>query len=127
MGKIKNKIAKEVNEEFAGKDSEEDSETERSEIRYSILLMCILLIATVGLVYSFLFRGTASLVLLVIFGTIAFITVLTMAGRAYIRTTLACKDEALGLPSGSVRAIIALAACESCNDRVLAFNVRGPC
>jgi hypothetical protein len=51
---------------------------------------------------------TYGFVLLVIFGIVSLLAVLTIAGSVYIKTSLACKEEALGLPSGSVRAIIAL-------------------
>ena len=64
--------------------------------------------STVTLLLSLKFYGTQSLVLLVIFGVINLLAPLTIAGRTYLNTGVGCKDEALGLPSGVVCAIIAL-------------------
>ena len=72
------------------------------------MLLTIIGVSTVTLLLSLKFYGTQSLVLLVIFGVIDLLAVLTIAGRTYLNTGVGCKDEALGLPSGSVRAIIAL-------------------
>ena len=77
--------------------------------RDDILLWGIVGLSVLGL-FAFLVQNSAaySLPLLMIFGVIAFTAVLTIAGRVFSRTNLSCRDEALGLPSGSIRALIAL-------------------
>ena len=77
---------------------------------YPILLWLTLFVATlVVIVFAFTNVDSAfSLPVLMIFGVIDLFVVLTIAGKTFSKTNLSCRDEALGLPSGSVRALIAL-------------------
>jgi hypothetical protein len=76
--------------------------------RNETLLWGIVVIATIVLAGVSFFNAIYSLPLLVVFGVIDLLAVLTIAGRVFMKSSLACKDEALGLPAGSVRALIAL-------------------
>jgi len=66
----------------------------------SITILILLLIFGEG--------NTLSVPMVVIFGVVAFLGVLTLAAAVLDFFELSNKDEALGLPSGSVRALIAL-------------------
>jgi hypothetical protein len=86
----------------------EENESAVKDSRFDYLLLFIVTISSIVLVGTLLDSSTQSFVLLVIFGVIDLVAVLTLAGRVFLRTGLECKDEALGLPNGSVRALIAL-------------------
>jgi hypothetical protein len=78
---------------------------------YSILLWGSMGVAVIGIVLILLLPSNASaygLPLLMIFGVIILLGSLTIAGKIFSETNLSCREEALGLPSGSVRALIAL-------------------
>ena len=77
---------------------------------YPIILWLTLGVATL-VVILFAFNSVDSafaLPVLMIFGVIDLFVVLTIAGKTFSKTSLSCRDEALGLPSGSIRALIAL-------------------
>lgn len=87
------------------------TETENRAYNFDVMLISIVAISSLILIGTAWVSGgnnTQMLVLLVIFGVIDLVAVLTLAGRVYLKTGLECKDEALGLPNGSVRALIAL-------------------
>ena len=75
-----------------------------------IFLWLIIGLSSIALVFCAIFfsQNTGTLVLLVIFGIIDLVAVLTYAGTLYFNTGMGSKNEALGLPNGSVRALIAL-------------------
>lgn len=76
---------------------------------WAILIVSVIVVVFLPVLYSLADTNiTFIMVAVMIFGVIAFLAVLTLAGKVFIDTHLACKEEALGLPSGSVRAIIAL-------------------
>ena len=81
----------------------------------SILLWGSLGVAIGGILFILLLPIVApgstvayGLPLLMIFGVIALLDALTISGMIFSETNLSCKDEALGLPAGSIRALIAL-------------------
>jgi hypothetical protein len=89
-------------------------ETEQKGDNASFYLWGIIGISTIVLL-GVTFMGpwisidpTSTMVLIVVFGVIDLLAVLTIAGKAFTRTGMECKDEALGLPAGSIRALIAL-------------------
>jgi hypothetical protein len=77
-----------------------------------LLLWLIIIISTIVLVLVPILGAevdpTIGMVFIVIFGIIDLISVLSVSSKSYISTNLACKEEALGLPAGSIRALIAL-------------------
>ena len=76
---------------------------------YLVLGISSLVILALAIGYRDLNIDSAfALPLVLIFGVIDVFIVLTLAGKIFINTSYGCKDEALGLPSGSVRALIAL-------------------
>lgn len=90
------------------RDSQKGKTVQTKDVRFDVILLSIVLTSTTVLILTLLYSNTQSFVLLVIFGVIDLVAVLTIAGRVFLRTGLECKDEALGLPNGSVRALIAL-------------------
>jgi hypothetical protein len=82
----------------------------RVEDVYAVVLLAILAVATVFLVALVAkpMENAYGLPLLMIFGVIDLFVVLAIAGQLFSKTNLACRDEALGLPQGSIRALIAL-------------------
>jgi hypothetical protein len=73
-----------------------------------ILFITMGIAAILIIVIGFHPNLTFSLPLLMVLGLIMFVVSLTLAAVVLKRMGLACKFEALGLPSGSVRALIAL-------------------
>jgi hypothetical protein len=53
-------------------------------------------------------QSAYALPLILIFGVIDVFIVLTIAGKIFVNIDYGCREEALGLPEGSVRALIAL-------------------
>ena len=80
------------------------------ERNYQVILWVFLIISTLAIFCLSVANlpKDFSLPLIMIFGVIDVFIVLSVVGKSFSKTNLACKDEALGLPSGSIRALIAL-------------------
>jgi hypothetical protein len=113
LGEIMVKLFGKKNKDGAGEPvrpvSDQNEGKSLTLVFWGILVMSALIIILLPLLFGYLsINITFTMVALMIFGVIALLAVLTLAGKVYIDTDLACKEEALGLPSGSIRAIIAL-------------------
>ena len=77
---------------------------------YPVLLWLFLTVSMFVLLMFFFYNPSNEIMLpaLMIFGVIALLASLSFVGKVFSKTNLACKEEALGLPSGSIRALIAL-------------------
>lgn len=77
---------------------------------WGIIIISTILLLAIPLIYADQphYDPTIGMVFLVIFGVTLVIAVLTIASKTFLSTDLSCKDEALGLPAGSIRALIAL-------------------
>jgi len=74
---------------------------------YGVLGLSVIVILFLT-VYSQNVNTAFALPLMLIFGVIDVFIVLTLAGKIFVDKDYGCRDEALGLPSGSIRALIAL-------------------
>ena len=82
---------------------------DNTNISWIILLLIIAAMSTISLLLLIPFPNYAyTLPLIVIFGVIDLVAFLTVCSIAFHHIGLSCKGAALGLPRGSIRALIAL-------------------
>jgi hypothetical protein len=90
----------------------ENQNKQKSFNNMLILLFLIAILATYILVFFSIFSSNLDmsylLPIVLVFGVIDLVVVLTLSAGILDHFGLSCKEEALGLPAGSVRALIAL-------------------